>query len=368
MRSLSMCKLGGWIDPVLSGGLRVTAVSLAFALLASGCGSHTDDVSHSMRDYRERVLRLLDIDPAELPADVSRPLPNVLRKRDVLVPIGVESVGLLEFFELQQCDLGSLVGQRSGSLGKLAPLSERLIYELAFLRLAEDCLSSNDALPADARELISEIVKGKRSNLDGHLWNAIFAGPEMLRRLGSADGNLSEFATQLTDLRDLTRLAMATREGGPRWSDALESLAAGGGIGAAVERWRVVDHELGLVVSALRHSGGDVCRNGRPTPRARHLKALLEEFFVARVRAKLAVHLQTDESWVRSMNALAEDFNNVAPPAFDRWRAQILSGDESSWQRSQHRLREHATSWAALLEGCGLGIAPAPANSSQERS
>lgn len=343
-------------------GAGFVAVMLVFCLC--GCGDQPDDPGRQLRDYRDRVLRLLEVAQSDLAVAPTPALPAVLRKRELLVAIDVETVGLLEFFELQQCDLGSLVARRSGSLGKLAPLSERLAYELSFLRVAQGCLSASEDLTPDARQLVSTIVERKQSVLDKHMWNAIFAGPEMLRRLGSADGNLSEFATQLTDLRDLSRNARSGRERDATWNEALQRLSSGGGIGASLARWQLLDRELALVTAALVEAGGEVCRNGRPTPRARNLKALLEEFFVVRVRAKLAPVLQRDETWVRAMNALADDFTSVAPAGFQHWREQTLSGAQSLWQRSQNRLSEHARAWSSLLETCGLPLAPAPGPSS----
>ncbi len=332
-------------------------------LTISACQAPRDDVSELLRDYRARVLTLLDVDPNDLTVSSVPALPPVLRKRELLLPVVVESVGLLEFFELQECDLGTLVGQRSGTLGKLAPLSERLTYELQFLNLAQRCLASNESLPADARALIQQIVERKLGYLDRHVWNALFAGPEMLHRLGSADGNLSEFATQLTDLRDLSARARTIQDGWQHWNQALERLSRGGGVGVAIERWRILDQELGLVVAGLKRAGGDVCRNGQPTPRVRNLKSTLEEFFVVRVRAKLATDLQRDESWVRSMNALADDFTTISPPAFKRWRGETVAGVDSIWQRSQSRLTEHAQAWAALLDRCGVPVSPRPTSS-----
>lgn len=341
-------------------GWRFLIASLFCALCVPGCEASGDAALNALRDYRERALTLLEVDVASLPtASASVPV-DVLRKRELLVPVAVESVGLLEFFELQQCELGVLVAERSSPLGKLAPLSGRLTYELQFLNLAQRCLAANDGLSDDAKQLVGQIVADKRNSLDRHLWNALFAGPEMLRRLGNAEGNLSELATQLNDLRDLSLQARSTQEGWQQWNGALASLANGGGVGRAVERWRFIEQELGLVVAALEQSGRHVCRNGRSTPRARNLKALLEEFFIVRVRAKLAVDLQRDESWVRSMNALAEDFADIAPPSFRAWRSRTLAGGDSIWQRSQRTLVAHAQAWAALLEACAIPVAPAP--------
>ena len=102
----------------------------------------------------------------------------------------VTSINLLDFLALQPCKLQLIIAQRNSALGKVALESQKLINELLFLNLAQECLDRlgpNDQL---LKEKIRESILKKKGDLPLTIARATLGGPEFKEMWSSSVGGL----------------------------------------------------------------------------------------------------------------------------------------------------------------------------------
>lgn len=346
----------------MSGLVSRLLVGAGIAWMLSGCSQPESELA----DYRLRVLSLLRVEA--VPTPTFDPMRPPLR-RALMLPIPESRVGWSEFFELQSCELGALVGYRNSPLGRTAPASERLAYEVAFLEAATACAQAAGATSAEDESLratLAPVLSAKRRGLKSVAWNAALAGPEMSHRLSSSSGGLAQLADALTDVRDALSplLPGAENRGSHAWdagafNATLKRLAGGGGIAERPAAWARVAWMLNDVAQALEVGAQTVCRNGQPTPTARNLSAVLLKFFVNGARGKLTADLQTDRDWILALNRLADDFGDTEPQAFRQWRTAVSLDDSGPWRAVEAALKRHALAWQRFHDGCGLRVGAA---------
>ena len=149
----------------ITGGLRCLVLLLCMLLLA-GC-VRDDPATALLEDYRTRMARVLDVDPDPLAVPPLVPWP---RGRERTLAIPAQRASLREFLQLQQCALGPLIGARSGALGRVMQPSQRLQYELRFLRQARLC-RERSADPARAGEPLGDLAGASARDSAGD-WTA----------------------------------------------------------------------------------------------------------------------------------------------------------------------------------------------------
>lgn len=121
----------------------LSLVAVVFVL--SGC---SDPALSLMDDYAARLARTLELefqDPA--PLDL-QPLPSITTTR---ADIAETSITLVELVATRTCGLDLLLGERNSSLGKVMSPSQRLKYELEFLKQVQPCLT-NPAITPDLQK------------------------------------------------------------------------------------------------------------------------------------------------------------------------------------------------------------------------
>jgi hypothetical protein len=105
-------------------------------IFAVGC-----DNSHSLQkhlqEYQQRMANVLDVESQDRPTISLPPYPPL---RDLKQNIPVTSIKLFEFYNLQHCELYTLVAERNTSLGNLQLPSIRYIYERHLIEALQQCL------------------------------------------------------------------------------------------------------------------------------------------------------------------------------------------------------------------------------------
>ena len=324
---------------------------LVALLLASACAPG-DPAEALLEDYRRRVVRTLDGAPGPAPEIRVAPWP---RPRDRLVELPRQRVDLVDFLRLQDCGLGTLVGERSSSLGRVMQPPERLRYEHAFLAAAERCLADPAVAEDDeVRPLLEELLVAKRAALPLVARNATLASravavqhavgvpslePGSARGLGDAE------LDALHGLAD--RVTGRVSAGDPRWHEpwaTLESSRFGGRLHRSV----VVLATHLEAVSARLEAHAPLCPAGRPGERARILENLFLRYYAQGVQPYLGAVDRAATSWHDALAALAAA--SEAP-------AGVLQPDPV--RRAVERLRgardRHTRLWQDVLGGCGLG-------------
>ncbi|MFM8354580.1 MAG: DUF3080 family protein, partial [Gammaproteobacteria bacterium] len=154
--------------------------------------------------YLERLAGVLDrpLDPVDgigadgaPEASAQRPWPA---RRALMLPVTPHSVDGLEFLQAHGCDLGALIGYRNSPLGRTQRASQRLAYEVEWLRVAAACRA--------APPWVAALMAEKRNDLPRLYWNATLGGDEFRVAAGrSRPRGTGDFAYLLRSLHDQYR-------------------------------------------------------------------------------------------------------------------------------------------------------------------
>jgi hypothetical protein len=160
----------------------VSLVAVVFVL--SGC---SDPAVSLMDDYASRLGRTLEIELQDPPPLDLLPLPSITTTR---ADISESSITLVELVATRACGLDTLLGERNSSLGKVMTPSQRLKYELAFLKQVQPCLNNPDITP-DLQQKLAAIASDKARQIDNH-WQNFLLQDETLRQQLHPYRSLSE--------------------------------------------------------------------------------------------------------------------------------------------------------------------------------
>lgn len=308
--------------------------------------------------YLERLAGVLDQPVGAMAASDERaaasapsatPWPS---RRALVLTVAPHSVDGLEFLQAHGCDLGGLIGYRNSPLGRTQRASQRLAYEVEWLRVAAAC--------RDAPAWVAALMAEKRSDLPRLFWNATLGSDEFRVAAGrSRPAGLGDFAYLLRSLQDQQRaLSQPTPTGfdGVALEDALGELSRASHIGPARAGWAVQRRVLDTAAGVITDAASRVCPQGRSTPRSRYLGNVFARFYVGALQPMLAASQQRDAAWVDALNALGEALLPVAPQAFLEWRAEVVDpgNPQSEWARTRQAVVAHAKAWQQLFAACAI--------------
>lgn len=336
-------------------------VALLVALLLVGC-EPADPARAMLDDYRARVARVLEV---EAPPLAQPALPAWPRRRQRQLEVAAQRTGLMKFLSLHQCDLGTLVGQRSSPLGRVMTDEQRLRYEYRFLVAAEACLlelAATDARP-QLRANLTEVVAGKRQRLPELMWNATLGHDALAANHAldviplapdeAAEAGRGQIAAlhQLADRVAPGRVADAL---GDDWMEPWKSLEKGrfGG------RSRLALAELRLALAQVatmleqRAASRPLCPQETATPRAQTLHNVFTRYYARVVQPYLADVHRGQRRWRDALSQLFEAQQLAAIPApMGEFRDTVLAQE---WLHYEQARQRHTQAWQNVLERCGL--------------
>ncbi|WP_236645430.1 DUF3080 family protein [Aidingimonas lacisalsi] len=268
--------------------------------------------------------------------------------------------GLLDIYALRECQITSLIAQRNNQLGKVAPPSQRWLYELELWRRLNDCWHSDvpESLDNDDRDRLQRLIELKTQRLPKASWNALFGSSEWADSFSRASEPLAPQDSPPLDasLEALDYLRRATlNQFDPGWQP--ESSVLEGHL-QTLQRTPLSARILrALQLAALRLEESrrlidTALKDVDECPLQTADAPLLDL-----VRQRLMPYLQrlsTDgKRWLTAINALLEA-HSVSRPAIDAYRREWLSLDAQNapWQRFMKARKQHETSWQRLLSRC----------------
>ncbi|MBB3189899.1 DUF3080 family protein [Halomonas cerina] len=194
-----------WSKPVR----RDLGVVLGLAML-SGCGQDVADAR--LTEYQEQLAAALDQSvPTPRAPDNIGAFPEPDRR---LFAIPETREGMLDMFALRGCHIANLVAGRNNQLGRVAPPSQRWLYELALWRRLSGCWNTEvpEQLSADDRERLTRLTRTKTQQLPRVSWNALFDSSEWVGSFSRASSPLppQELAAVEAQLGALAYLRDAT--------------------------------------------------------------------------------------------------------------------------------------------------------------
>ncbi|MDI5889581.1 DUF3080 family protein [Halomonas rhizosphaerae] len=297
-------------------------------LLLAGCGEGDSEVL--LRDYQQRLAEALSLEapPRSVPDNIAA-FPAQDQR---LFEIVETREGMLDIYALRECHIANLVAGRNNQLGKVAPPSQRWLYELELWRRLSGCWNSDapDALSDDSRERLARLTATKTDQLPQVSWNALFASEEWVKNFSRASSPLSPEALDEVEPRSaaLSYLREATLHQFDRtWVP--ESATLEGHLKTLQERplsaellrtLLLAEQRLNeastLIEDALEGDGGAACGEAPDrlagSPEATRLATWLDEL------DRAARH------WLGAIDALLE-VHVAPPPAVADYRRRWLS-------------------------------------------
>ena len=305
-------------------------------LLLSGCGA--DGPASWFDTYIDRMARVLDVDARGAPAVARLPFPV---RRELRLERAQVSIDLLDFLALQDCGLQEVVARRNSALGKVAPASSRLVFDLEFLRLAPACLENlSGEAEAELHEAVATAAAQKRAALPAAIWQALLGGAEY-REFWSTPMAMSDYpqAANLPVDEVLRKLLGSVDRwlGGDYTVDRqqlevrLQRLASGDG-GALLAAFELQARQLrqldGMLVE--RFEAAPLCP-GAASARAEPLRNVVTRFFIGAIQA-----------WSARLNARQLELM----PLVQRLEARLASGEPGAFRQWRMQRDDLLTRWA----------------------
>lgn len=331
-----------------------TFLLLTLSALA-GC-SETGPAAE-LSDYVQRLERVLEQGAHPFG---ERDFPRLPAVRDIRLEPDRENIDILEFLRIGRCELQQLVAERNSNLGRLAEPSQRLVYELNFIRFGNACL---EAITADYPELATDlaaILDRKRESLPVAIWQATLGGDEFRAFWKTSSASLpatfesdSALLLALAQLTDDIRgwMSGATSIDSSRLESQLDSIRRGNA-GVLMRAWATIDNRLETAnqVVADRLVRRPLCFDGMSNPKAAILDTVVREHFVRDVQGwAAALSTRTYEMFPR-IRALEAQLVEVEPPAYRSWRADR----DAFLERSTGALARHVAALEPLMRQCDL--------------
>ena len=346
------------------------ATTIATLLTVAGC-SRDSAVERMLADYLYRVRNATDT-PVPKDARDTTTL-SYPRRRDRQLVLANIRVGLLDFLALGRCDLQTLVGERNSPMGKVQPITQRLIYEHRFLVKATACRERLRVERQADEEFIARldsVIRTKQRDQSKVFWNATFGSPEFEKLFAHSAAPLSaqnpkapspgvvDALGYLVDLRDKLgspEVQLSAQRLEQHYFE-LQAQPYGGRVFRAIE---LLTATLSGAAAALEYratSAPPLCFQGKTTEKGKVLETIFRKFYVERIGPYVSrVHRHAHE-WLSLINRLAELQLETAPRSFqDYYRRQLsLTDNDGVWQNFTRAIEHHTRAWGKILAQCAI--------------
>ncbi len=268
------------------------AVTLLFPTLLLASCSSSELGAGKLENYVSRLSNVSEIPiPGITIANVAKP------PAPALPPKGEDSdtLSIIDFLALSGCELQANIAKRNTTMGRSASVSQQLIFDLEFIRLAPDCI---EKLRAEDEGAIADLLATSlsqrndglvytiaRAILGGEEWRAFWRPPELL---GDYPTNTSGDSAQT--LWELSQRIKRFLEG--NWSSADEDLepllatlridAGGQLLSAAILQEQALAQANQILITASE--AGKYCSGARPSEVGTISKTIVAKYFAGDVQ------------------------------------------------------------------------------------
>ncbi|QSX31704.1 DUF3080 family protein [Shewanella cyperi] len=335
----------------------------------------TPNAEELWQDYQDRLERVLEqsLSSKTTPSDVPVFVPPPKRRwLDAQV-----NISLLQLAKIAQCSLGRLIAEHNNSLGKVAQPSQRLAYQLNFIRLAPECIASLNKAQSDEAALRSVLQAERQAKIGSAMQDLHFMLEQdsTLRQklvpghgLDSRQplGGLSETQLAFNVLLTLKQaIALADWE-------KLNTESVEQALGELHRSDLIAGYMLSLAQSLtaleglnqeLSQAKGFLCQPGRNKNRQEILLNVLNKVFIGRLQPFLGA---LDTIQFELGPALLDLYTGTAYEA----QLQFYFGElpDSAMTRLKAAIKEHIALWQQLQQSCRMELAPGSAGGEQATS
>jgi hypothetical protein len=336
--------------------------ALGVILLAAwlgGCGGGGESDA-LLIDYQRHLAESLD-QPAPEP-QAARNIGAFPDRRERLLTVAETREGMLAVYALRDCHITHLVAERNNQLGRVAPASQRWLYELELWRRMVTCWQSgvSEALADADRERLVRLIDIKTGQLPAVSWNALFDSSEWAASFSRASSPLPSEETRPHDdqiaalnyLRHVTlhQFDLGWRPESSLLEGHLKTLQTRPFSAEVLRTLMLAEQRLkeasDLLDTALAQSG--ICSRLNQAPWEMLRSAESERVDEWRTRLRDVARV-----WLESIDALLEA-QIEGPPAAREYRRQWLSltTPGAPFQAFESAMKRHDTLREMLVDKC----------------
>ena len=303
---------------------------LCFTLV--GCQSSLDS---AYQDYLQRLIRIFKIETIEAATISHLSYP---RQREWVEPHeGAKerkTLGLLAFLSLDDCELRYVIARHNSALGKVASPSQRLHYQLDFLRHAPACIVT---LRAEGKmqtaSTLRAVMDEKKQRLAWFIWQGSL-GEKEFRQFWQA-GNPEDNYPDNTGSALITALEQLSAWVG-QWLSGdytidirayemnLSVIRAGDG-GALYRALSMQQRALDQANTLLDNEAlvqQRICPRGQPSTQAEILQNVVSKFWIQGLQRRSAALNRRYFALMPVLQALEQQLAEGEPKAYFDWRHQ----------------------------------------------
>ncbi len=321
---------------------------IAVVFVVTGC---SDPAQSLMDDYTNRLSRTLDIELQEPPPFDLPPLPSVATTR---IDITDTSITLVELVATRSCGLDLLLGERNSSLGKVMAPSQRLKYELQFLKQVQPCLTHPEIAP-DLQQKLAAIASDKANQIHQQ-WQNFLQQDQTLRqqlhpaRTLSEPNSVAGVVETMQALHSLLALQQSIAQ--QNWQQAstinpeqaLEALYKANTLSQLQQSLRISQHWLQSLNQQLEQLDLKAqCPAGKSSDKAEILNTILLQYFIGKVQVYFA---QTDGAYQQLYPLLQQLYQDTI------MAQSIQQRFEAPNTELKAELKRHVLWWKAVQQHC----------------
>lgn len=338
--------------------LRCLAGLLIAALLV-GCGGSGEGEA-LLTSYQRDLAEALG-QPEPQPTDPVN-IGAFPDRRERLFDIPETREGMLDVYALRECHITSLVAARNNQLGRVAPPSQRWIYELELWRRLHACWHSEvpAALSKNSRDRLARLTMAKTEQLPLVSWNTLFDSDEWTGSFSRASSPLEPDSSAAMEgqLAAIEWLHAATlNQFSQEWQHEsstleghLDTLRRRPLTAEVLRALLLAERRLGEANALLEASLVDSAGCQPFTETGTELKSLFQQQPTVEWLDNLEAQANR---WLGAVDALLE--SHVPPPEAvahyrDRWLS--LDNPEAPLPAFLAARDEHRRLWQALAEQC----------------
>lgn len=304
-----------------------------------------------LADYTTRLARSLEVDKPPVAGGEAPVLP---RLRELRQPLTESSINLLDFLALGSCELQGVIAERNSSLGRLATPTTRLVHELEFLNLADDCVASLPEEEADLIEELQAVIATKERELPIVIFNATLGGKEFRAFWRWRDRDIAIDSDALDSLRALNSSVSNWMNGDyavdrEALTNQLNLIRRGPG-GDYLQYWFDLNRYLAAADDVIEARAKPLCYENMKTPQADIFNNVVMQFFIGGVQKEVAVLSRGSFDLLEEVEELENLLDDAQPDNYEDWRVQrtMLVTDGSA------AMGRHVKALEPLLTSCGF--------------
>ena len=368
---------------------KLTRTLGTLSLLALLTACQTSAPQSMLEDYAARMSTVLDTEINLSLTQAALALPAFPSKRERLMPTTELRENLWDVLDFRQCDMLKLISERNSSLGKVMPPSQKMRYELRFIKTLQNCRETLNAIkkPDDTQlafqSRLEVIYQTKRDNLPLEVWNGIYGSNEIeqhfkigkppLSLTADNNGHVQQALGQLAELAIIIQSGSITL---PNWLDKVEApyeVMHRSEFGSSLlSSLSMMTQTLDRTAEAIevRLKRKPFCFPGHQPPQAKTLNNVFQKYYAGKVQPYMAVIQRQGNPWFTLHDELMSQF--PAPSAMQNYHKQVLAIniENSLWNQWVKARQRHTNAWQKILGQCNMmpgasAVSPRPITKTQ---